>query len=607
MKTKKYPKILKEENSMNRKLFYMLGVLVLVASMVLSACASATTEAPVVEEEAAVVEPTATEEAVVEPTATEEAAAEPTATPEPEMPAFEGTKLEAPDCDYGGKIKSIEAVDAYTVVFTMCRPDPVFLVKAAFNSFSIYSTEWLMANANADNKETLLSAPVGTGPFIIDTWNRGDSVVLKVNPDYWGEKPAFDTLVFRWATEGAARLLELQSGTVDMISNLSPDDFATVQEDPNLTFLPAAGTTNTFYLAMTNTFEPWDDVLVRQAIAYGVDRQRIVDNFYPDGSEVASHFTPCSIPNGCEGEPWYDFDPAKGKELLTQAGFPDGFATKLYYRDVFRGYLPEPSLVAVEVQTQLKENLNIDVEIQVMESGQFIDDSSNARLDGLYMLGWGADYAHVTNFLDFHFGKSNIQFGDPYPEIYELLEQGAQIGDPAEAASIYEQANNKIKELVPMVPIAHGINASASLATLENANLPPFRAPIFEIMDPGKDTLVFMQNAEPISLYCADETDGESLSVCEQIVQPLLDFKVDSGETIPALATECTPNDDSTVWTCALREGVLFHDGTTFDANDVVFSYSVGLDASSPYHVGNTGTWEYYSTLWDSLMNKPQE
>jgi ABC-type transport system substrate-binding protein len=565
---------------MNRKLFYLIGTLVLVMSLVLSACAGPAEE--VVEEE---------------PTAA------PTATEEP----FEGTKLEAPNCDYGGKIKSIEATDKYTVVFTMCRPDPVFLVKAAFNSFGIYSTEWLMANATAENKETLLSAPVGTGPFKIESWNRGDSVVLKANPDYWGEKPVYETLVFRWATEGAARLLELQSGTVDMISNLSPDDFDTVKADANLTFLPAAGTTNTLYLAMTNTFKPWDDVRVRQALAYGIDRQRIVDNFYPDGSEVASHFTPCAIPNGCDGESWYEFDPAKGKELLTEAGFPDGFATKLFYRDVFRGYLPEPGLVAVELQTQLKENLNIDAEVVVMESGEFIDESTNGRLDGLYLLGWGADYAHVTNFLDFHFGKSYLGFGTPYEEIYTLLEQGSQIGDPAKATSIYEQANNKIKELVPMVPIAHGINASASLATLENANLPPFRAPKFEIMNPGKDTLVFMQNAEPISLYCADESDGESLAVCEQIVQPLLDFKVDSGETEPALATACTGNEDATVWTCTLREGVLFHDGTTFDANDVVFSFSVGIDAANPYHIGNTGSWEYYSTLWDSLINKPAE
>lgn len=560
---------------MNRKLLYLVGTLVIVMSMVLSACAPETE---------------AVEEQVAEPTPTEE--------------AFVGTKLEAPNCDYGGKIKSIEAVDKYTVVFTMCKPDPAFLAKAAFGVFGIYSTEWLQANANEANKETLLSAPVGTGPWKIESWNRGDSIILKANPDYWGTKPSYETLVFRWATEGAARLLELQSGTVDMISNLNPDDFEKVEADPNLQFLPVSGP-NVFYLAMTNTFKPWDDVRVRKAIAMGIDRQRIVDNFYPEGSEVASHFTPCSIPNGCVGEPWYDFDPEAAKALLAEAGYPDGFSTKIYYRDVYRGYLPEPSLVAVEIQNQLKQNLNITAEVVVMESGEFIAESTAGRLDGLYMLGWGADYPHVTNFLDFHFGESNPQFGNPHPEIYETLVEASQIGDPAKAAPLYEKANNAIRELVPMVPIAHGSSAGAALKTLEGAAFPPFRAPKFHLMNPGKDTLVYMQAAEPISLYCADETDGESLAPCEQIVEALLDFKVDSGEVEPALATSCTSNEDATVWTCNLRQGVVFHDGTTFDANDVVFSWSVGLDASNPYHIGNTGAWEYYSYLWDKLMNLP--
>ena len=109
----------------------------------------------------------------------------------------------------------------------------------------------------------------------------------------------------------------------------------------------------------------------------------------------------------------------------------------IFYRDVFRGYLPEPGLVAVEFQTQLRDNLGIDAEVVVMESGEFIDESTNGRLDGFYLLGWGADYPHVTNFLDFHFGASNPQFGDPHPEIYEVLEQASQIGDPAEAEALY--------------------------------------------------------------------------------------------------------------------------------------------------------------------------
>jgi ABC-type transport system substrate-binding protein len=356
---------------------------------------------------------------------------------------------------------------------------------------------------------------------------------------------------------------------------------------------------------MTNTFEPFGNLQVRQAIAMGIDRQRIVDNFYPAGSEAASHFTPCSIPNGCTGEAWYEFDAEAARALLAEAGYPDGFETAIYYRNVFRGYLPEPALVAVELQTQLQENLGITAEIVEMESGAFIAESSAGNLDGFYMLGWGADYPHVTNFLDFHFSAENPQFGTPHPEIYEVLQEASTIGDVASATPLYEQANNAIRELVPMVPIAHGASADAALATTQNAYVPPFGATQFAALGTGKGTLVFVQNAEPISLYCADETDGESLRACQQVVEPLLNYMQDSGDTQPALATECVGNEDSTVWTCTLREGVLFHDGSTLDANDVVASWAAGIDAANPNHVGNTGAFEYYSYLWDGLINAP--
>ena len=94
-----------------------------------------------------------------------------------------------------------------------------------------------------------------------------------------------------------------------------------------------------------------------------------------------------------------------------------------------------------------------------------------------------------------------------------------------------------------MVPIAHGASASAALASVKNAHFRPFGAPLFHRADPGGDTFVFMQNAEPISLYCADEADGESLSVCQQIIEPLFGYAIDSGAIEPRLATGCTASD----------------------------------------------------------------
>lgn len=513
-------------------------------------------------------------------------------------PDFEGKVLDAGGCDYGGKIEKISAVDEFTVEFDLCAPDPAFLAKLAFSVFGIQPEEHLEATGGAP-----LRNPVGTGPYKLVEWVAGDSVVYERFDDYYGQKPAHQTAVLRWATEGAQRLLELQSGNVDGITFPSTDDYPVIEGDPNLALINKEEG-NILYVAMTNTFEPFDNPDVRKALAMGIDRQRIVDTFYPPGSEVASHFTPCSIENGCQGEEWYDYDPEMARQLLADAGYPDGFDTTIYYRDVFRGYLPEPGVVAVDLQTQLADNLGINAEVQVMESGAFIEESQAGRLDGIYLLGWTGDYPHITNFLDFHFTEGNPQFGVQDASYFEPLLAASKIADPAEAAPLYAEANTAIKEFVPMVPIVHSKTAYAFRADVQNAYAPPWGDLEFNLMDNGKDTFVFMQGNEPISLYCADESDGESLRACAQVVEALYSYGPE-GEILPELATECASNEDGSLWTCTLRQGVLFHDGSTFDANDVVVSFTAGLDAASPLHVGNTGAWTYYSYLWDSLINPP--
>ena len=413
-------------------------------------------------------------------------------------------------------------------------------------------------------------------------------------------------MVFRWSKEGAARLLELQAGTVDGIDNPSPDDFAKIEGDTTLKLYPREAM-NIFYLGMSNTQPPFDKEEVRQAVAMGIDRQRIVDNFYPKGSVVASHFTPCSIPGGCEGEEWYKFDPKAAKELLAKAGFPDGFETTLSYRDVVRGYLPQPGLVAQDLQAQLKENLGITVKINVMESGAFLDTAKTGVLP-LHLLGWGADYPDQTNFLDYHFGKTaSKQFGAGFPDIWELLDKAAKLSDQGERNKLYAEANALVKKHVPMVPVAHGGSATAYKADVTGAHSSPLGNETFAVADPaGRNQFVWMQNAEPLSLFCADEEDGESLRACEQMSEALLAFKIGGTDVEPALAEKYTANADLTEWIFTLRKGVKFHDGSDFTAKDVVASWALQWDAANPLHKGRTGTFTYWNSLFGNFLNAPK-
>jgi ABC-type transport system substrate-binding protein len=157
--------------------------------------------------------------------------------------------------------------------------------------------------------------------------------------------------------------------------------------------------------------------------------------------------------------------------------------------------------------------------------------------------------------------------------------------------------------------VAHGGSGTAFKADVEGAHSSPLTSELFSVMKAGdRDTLVFMQSGEPGGLYCADETDGESLRVCEQIKESLYAYEIGGSATHPSLATECTPNDDLTVWTCALRDGVTFHDGSTLDASDVIVSYAAQWDAASPLHVGRTAAFDYWpALLGGGFLNPPAE
>lgn len=518
---------------------------------------------------------------------------------------FQPMSYAAPDCEYvgaGNGFLSIEAVDELTVKFTLCKPDPAFATKAAFSAFPINDADYLEATGGGGD---LVDNPNGTGPYVLEDWTRGDSLTLKRFADYWGEPGKTETIVFRWNSEGAARLTELQAGTVDGIDNPSPDDYEKIRADSNLVLYDRPSL-NIFYVGFNNTIAPFDNPLVRQAIAMGIDRQRIVDNFYPAGSIVATQFMPPAIFGYTPEVSWYDFDPEAARALLAEAGFPDGFETDLYYRDVFRSYLPEPGRVAEDIQAQLAENLNITANITVMESGAFID-AANAGELGMHLLGWNADYPDATNFLDYHFGLgATPQFGDKFEEITAPLAEAGQLSDPAARLALYVQANQAIKDLVPMIPVAHGASATAFKAAVEGAHASPLGNEYFAVMSvAGQDTLVWMQNAEPIGLYCADESDGESLRACEQINEALLSYQVGGTAVEPALAESYEASDDATEWTFHLRPGVKFHNGAALDANDVVMSYVVQWDVSNPLHVGRVGDFSYFNALFGAFLNAP--
>jgi len=493
----------------------------------------------------------------------------------------------------------IEAPDERTVIFTLCAADPTFLQKMTVVSYGINDSGYLAA-ATADG--SILTTPNGTGPLKLVAWStEQEEVALGRFEEYWGEKSASERVIFKWQGDSAARLVQLRAGTVDGIDNVAANDIEALSVDPAyqvMTRLPAT----TLYAGVNTAFEPFNDIRVRQAIAMTISSKRIVENFFPAGSAAATHYVPCVITYGCEGESWWPTDLNRARELLAEAGYPDGFKTRIVYRDAVRVSNPDPTGIATDLQAQLAE-VGIDATLEVQESTTFDANVLSGQLDGIFIRGWTPDYLEPLNYMYQTFVGDYQKFGAPFESIAAPLRAASTTPNSPQRAALFAEANNALREAAILTPLGHGSSAIAWSSVVSGAHSSPIADENFaEVSITGREQVVFLQSVEPSSLYCADETDNNVLRICSQIHESLYTIETGGTEALPSLAAACEPNKKLTVWTCTLREGVRFHNGARFDAGDVRDSYAAQWDCALPTHVGRSGLFRYWEFM-SSFLN----
>lgn len=284
------------------------------------------------------------------------------------------------DPDFGGvnlafyqPIVEINIIDDYTVEFKLDEPNAPFLYYLAPGIVPKHIAE-------GEDPDFFKSEPVGSGPYVFVEWVPNDYVVLEAFDDYFGGRPAIDRIVFRPIPEVTTRLIELETGGIHLVDGVPPEDVDRLDEDPEVivTFTPGTGFNYFMYHCQT---APFDDVRVRQALAYGMDMEALVNHVFYGFREVAhSPIIPTSWAHNPDVRK-FGHEPEKAMELLSDAGHPDGIEVELKLSE------GEINRETCEIVQHQLADIGVTVNLLEQEWGAFLSEILDADFE-MATLGW---------------------------------------------------------------------------------------------------------------------------------------------------------------------------------------------------------------------------
>jgi peptide/nickel transport system substrate-binding protein len=365
---------------------------------------------------------------------------------------------------------TIEVIDDLTVKFTLDRPNVAFPNYHTLWGMSILSKKY----AEANGVEALSDKPLGSGPFCLDSWSKGQEIVLKPNPGYWGDDgPYVDEVQLKVVQDDNARVLQVQTGEADIALNVPYAQVEALKSVPGVKVAVDTLYGTAAIPLNQRTVPQFADKKVRQAMAYAIDRQALVDAVLLGQGEVAkSPFYGPSILYWT-GDYEIPFDLEKAKQLMAESSAPDGFAAELT--------IPSGDTLAQQTAVILKDQLaqlNIDITITPVEAGTWWEMWSGGTYQMLYKLGTN-DVIDPAENMPFDFwskeeGGSDAAFTGFYnARIVELSKQAEGEFDPAKRAELYRELQQIAMDEVPQLWLFHPSNRWATRDNIEGFSVFP--------------------------------------------------------------------------------------------------------------------------------------
>jgi peptide/nickel transport system substrate-binding protein len=365
-------------------------------------------------------------------------------------------------------VASVDVVDTLTVRFNLKAPFAPLLAQLVDRAGMILSPTAIQKNG--DNN-TLAPVGAGTGPFQFVEWKPGDHITLQRNPNYWkmgvdGKPlPYLDQIVFRIITDENQRLNNLKTGDVDFCYLPPAKDVAAIKKDSSFVYKDTPSLAYNGFELNTAT-DPFSNKLLRQAVAYAIDRDTILQTVFFGLGAVATGpvspplwaFDPSFVP--------YTHDVNKAKALLAQAGKPNGFSFDL----LITANSPQVQQEAELIKDELND-ASITVNLVPEQFPQLVSDAQNHKFQAA-LEGWSGRIDPDGNMYNqFHTGGGNNDMQYSVPQVDQLLDQARTTFDQNQRATLYKQANQIIAQDAPWVFINYGVATELHSPKVKNYTL----------------------------------------------------------------------------------------------------------------------------------------
>ena len=360
---------------------------------------------------------------------------------------------------YGKSTGTIEVVDDYTVKITTDGPQSGLLSDLCHHGNAILPAE-LIESGHDFNKE-----PIGTGPYKVVAWNKGESVELEAFEDYWDGAPAIKHVIWKIIPEGSSRTMALEAGEVDLVIEVETTDIARLEDNPDITVFNGPGTSHN-WLMMNNEKAPFNNKDFRMALDCAIDKEAVIKVALNGNASVSDSMTPDCFPGVvADGAPTYDVE--KAKEYMAASGLnPADCGFSIICSDDAKLRMGQV------IQSCLKETLGIDVTLESMDLATYLDVTATGEYEtaiGGYTSSSLLAYVQgVYHSISIN-GSNKTRTNDP--TIDGLIDKVQSTLDPEENVKVITELSKALNELCPQVPLFLKNNIRAYNSKLQGFNL----------------------------------------------------------------------------------------------------------------------------------------